>query len=228
MESTAIVRRLGSVAGRAKRLHHHEGSRVRPPRVVLALAALFTLALTTTVVPQASAASASAASAPSRGAASEGVFRPAAVAAMPLTGTYMLENGATNVCLAVNAPANPTSYSNGVTVVQRTCNVGQKNQWWSWDRSTFYFHTYLNQFMCLDEDSNHNVDGDKIQIWSCGSGANQRWSWNDNYSWALQNHWNGKCADADVYNLHDGGPITAWGCVPNKPNQMWYPQQVYP
>ncbi|KAF7364653.1 hypothetical protein MVEN_00334800 [Mycena venus] len=74
---------------------------------------------------------------------------------------------------------------------------------------------------CLDVTNGMNVDGTKLQIWTCASGnTNQLWlpAGQDNtITWAGKN----KCVDLTNGNVVDGNQIQIWDCDAQNDNQKW-------
>jgi len=73
---------------------------------------------------------------------------------------------------------------------------------------------------CLDADApGVNNNGDKVQLWDCWNGANQRWSTNNGH---FVNQASGKCLDADLGGINNNGDkVQLWDCW-NGANQNWY------
>lgn len=82
------------------------------------------------------------------------------------------------------------------------------------------------QHYCLDANlgSGKLYNGDKVQIWSCNGGSNQKWRWNGS---ALENADTTDgvfCLDATdstASQIADGDQIQLWNCN-GRPNQNWY------
>ncbi|KAJ6493311.1 ricin B lectin domain-containing protein [Mycena sanguinolenta] len=74
---------------------------------------------------------------------------------------------------------------------------------------------------CLDVTNGANVDGTKLQIWTCASGnTNQLWlpaGQDSTITWAGQN----KCVDLTNGLVTDGNQIQIWDCDAQNGNQRW-------
>ncbi|PVF97136.1 hypothetical protein CPB86DRAFT_786120 [Serendipita vermifera] len=71
---------------------------------------------------------------------------------------------------------------------------------------------------CLDVPSGNDVDGNKLQIWTCGAGnLNQKWTFPagpERIQWANHN----KCVDLDTGIL--GNQAQIWTCQSGNANQI--------
>ncbi|KAJ7210583.1 ricin B lectin domain-containing protein, partial [Mycena haematopus] len=74
---------------------------------------------------------------------------------------------------------------------------------------------------CLDATNGANVDGTKLQIWTCASGnTNQLWlpaGQDSTITWAGQN----KCVDLTNGNIENGNQVQIWDCDAQNDNQKW-------
>jgi hypothetical protein len=109
------------------------------------------------------------------------------------------------------------SNTNGAAVTIQTCTGVDAQKWRFEGGSVKTFGT-----KCLDVIDGVNINGQKLQIWDCGSGSvNQQWyytPWGDNHL-AWTDH--GKCLDLSDGNLGDGNKPQIWDCSGTNPNQVW-------
>ncbi|GAA1514333.1 arabinofuranosidase catalytic domain-containing protein [Sphaerisporangium rubeum] len=70
---------------------------------------------------------------------------------------------------------------------------------------------------CVDVPNSRTTNGTQVQIWDCGSGANQRWT--STSSRQLQVYGN-KCLDANGQGTANGTQVIIWDCNGGT-NQQW-------
>ena len=76
-----------------------------------------------------------------------------------------------------------------------------------------------NSNLCLDAVSQHIGNGDKVQLWTCNGGSQQRWFLNGT---ELQNGANRHlCLDATSQHIGNGDQIQLWTCNGGS-QQQWY------
>ncbi|KAF8636151.1 hypothetical protein AX17_003754 [Amanita inopinata Kibby_2008] len=128
----------------------------------------------------------------------------------PFTGKLLIEPGLNNgKCLTA-------AYNgNGAAVTIQGCTGSDSQNWvFSGGRVIVFGNK------CLDVTSGNNVDGNKLQIWTCYSGnANQQWYYTGDNRLSWTNH--GKCMDLTGGNQSDGNRIQIWSCTYKNPNQIW-------
>lgn len=108
---------------------------------------------------------------------------------------------------------------------------------WYWDGAYFHnewswYNTTSEYCLAVNEGGGaQSADGHAAVVYddagslSCVAQTNLRFSVNSDGS--IQNHWNGKCLDANnLTAFHNGTSIAYWGCVPNKRNQEWTFQEL--
>jgi hypothetical protein len=72
--------------------------------------------------------------------------------------------------------------------------------------------------MCLDVTNGQNVNGNKLQIWTCTGGPNQQFVFTNG---ALQWKGSDKCVDLTDGNHAAGTRVQLWQCFSGNSNQMW-------
>ncbi|KAJ7721911.1 ricin B lectin domain-containing protein [Mycena metata] len=141
----------------------------------------------------------------------------------------ILSRSQLNVVLAVKGQpfcVGAASNSDGAAVTLMGCGVGNggpnpPNANFTWFAPfaplTGTIRTYDNK--CLDVTNGNNVDGVKLQIWTCGTNnPNQQFKVNrQTIEWAGS----GKCLDLTDGNSTIGNPIQLWDCTDNNINQEW-------
>ncbi|PFH48479.1 carbohydrate-binding module family 13 protein [Amanita thiersii Skay4041] len=125
-------------------------------------------------------------------------------------GKLLLEPGLNNgKCLTA------ASNANGAAVTIQSCTGTDSQHWVFSGGSVIAFGD-----KCLDVTEGQNVDGTKLQIWTCGTGnQNQQWFYTGDNRLAWTNH--GKCMDLTSGNQSDGNRIQIWSCTNNNANQIW-------
>jgi hypothetical protein len=71
--------------------------------------------------------------------------------------------------------------------------------------------------MCVDASGGEGNDGDRVILWRCHGGANQKWSVNDD---GEITGINGKCLDVFAFRTEDGTRVVIRGCH-GRLNQLW-------
>jgi hypothetical protein len=140
-------------------------------------------------------------------------------------GGAVIRNAQSGKCL--DADGNHLD-QNGDRVQLWDCNGGDNQKWYlepvnPQNPSQFRLRNVADQ-KCLDADANGlNNNGDKVQLWGCGSGLEQRWlvyhgSGND---LVFKNMADGKVLDADANGINNNGDRVQvwdwWGGA----NQIW-------
>ncbi|KAF8531130.1 carbohydrate-binding module family 13 protein [Gautieria morchelliformis] len=118
------------------------------------------------------------------------------------------------------------SNTDGAAVTLQTC-TGADSQKWTFDSGS----VKVFGSKCLDVVGGQNVDGTKLQIWTCSTNQdpNQQFFYTGNYRLAWSNH--GKCTDLSNGSLNDGNQLQVWTCGGGNPNQVWntgYPASALP
>ncbi|KAF5331745.1 hypothetical protein D9758_017188 [Tetrapyrgos nigripes] len=129
------------------------------------------------------------------------------------TGQLLLEPGL-NAGKCLTASSN----SDGATVTIQTC-TGSDAQKWTFTNNNGAIKVFDNK--CLDVKDGQNVNGVKLQIWTCSTGGNpnQNFFYTGDYHLSWTNH--GKCMDLPDGNTGNGNPIQLWDCSNTNPNQIW-------
>lgn len=131
-------------------------------------------------------------------------------------GALLIQPGITStLCLTAK------SDTDGAIVTTETC-TGSANQKWTFSGGSM--HVFSNK--CLDVTNGNATNGNKLQIWTCGSGnQNQQFYynfWNNQLSW----HNKGKCVDLSGGRTTTGNQIQIWACNGNG-NQVWNSGYMY-
>ncbi|KAF7374044.1 hypothetical protein MSAN_00285100 [Mycena sanguinolenta] len=119
-------------------------------------------------------------------------------------------------CLSV------ASNADGAAVTIETCNeITAFNTWVLPEGEGQVGNIQIFGDKCLDVTNGDNVDGTKLQIWTCASGnTNQMWvpaGDQSTITWAGQN----KCVDLTNGLVTDGNQIQIWDCDTLNENQKW-------
>ncbi|KAH8814760.1 carbohydrate-binding module family 13 protein [Flagelloscypha sp. PMI_526] len=134
------------------------------------------------------------------------------------TGDLLIETG-NNAGKCLTAASN----SNGAAVTISTCTGADAQKWKFEGGSVKVFGS-----KCLDVIDGKNVNGQKLQIWTCASGnKNQQWyytPWGDNHL-AWTDH--GRCMDLTDGKLTDGNRPQIWDCSNKNANQIWTVGYMY-
>lgn len=107
------------------------------------------------------------------------------------------------------------SNTNGAHVTIQPCTGATAQQW-------TFTGTQVKVFgnKCLDVTNGQNVNGVKLQIWTCSSNnPNQKFSYTRDYRLSWTNH--GKCTDLTGGSLASGNRIQLWACSGGNANQVW-------
>ena len=126
--------------------------------------------------------------------------------------TAMIISGHTPLCLDVTG-ANRNA---GAFVGTFFCN-GSPAQQFNKDGSG-RIHVYGNgSNLCLNAAGSRPANGDRLIIWPCNDGANEKFSFNGNRLIGIA----GRCV-----GIKDGwkwilGTVVMWTCLPNAPEQTW-------
>ncbi|KAJ7193906.1 ricin B lectin domain-containing protein [Mycena pura] len=142
---------------------------------------------------------------------------------LPLAGSYRINFPDTNPdgtfkCVTMSDD------SDGAPVVIQDCDfAGPSNQVWS-----FVGSTIRQGDKCLDVTDGQNVDGVKLQVWTCVDGnTNQEFQHsggailnqpNDIIEWLTHPN---KCMDLTDGDETNGNQIQMWTCFSGNTNQMW-------
>jgi hypothetical protein len=141
------------------------------------------------------------------------------------SGGAVIRNYQSGKCL--DADANYLS-QNGDRVQLWDCNGGDNQKWYLEpinpnDPSQLRLRNVADD-KCLDADANNiNNNGDKVQLWACGGGTEQKWRVYTGSTNVLvfQNLANGKVLDADANGINNNGDRVQvwdwWGGA----NQIW-------
>ncbi|MBP2708504.1 ricin-type beta-trefoil lectin domain protein [Microbispora sp. RL4-1S] len=70
---------------------------------------------------------------------------------------------------------------------------------------------------CVDVPNGSTTNGTQVQLWDCGSGTNQRWTYTSGKQ--LQVYGN-KCLDANGQGTSNGTQVIIWDCN-GQANQQW-------
>ncbi|KAF8896644.1 carbohydrate-binding module family 13 protein [Infundibulicybe gibba] len=108
------------------------------------------------------------------------------------------------------------SNSDGAIVTIQTCTGAAAQKWTFNSGSVKVFGD-----KCLDVTGGSDIDGVKLQIWTCSTNQNpnQQFSysvWNYDLTWANHN----KCMDLTDGNQSDGNRVQLWSCN-SSINQVW-------
>ncbi|KAJ7202704.1 ricin B lectin domain-containing protein [Mycena haematopus] len=121
-----------------------------------------------------------------------------------------------NNCLAA------ASNADGAAVIIETCtNATALNSWVFPQGEGVVGTIQIFGDKCLDATNGVDVDGTKLQIWTCASGnTNQLWlpAGQDNtITWAGQN----MCVDLTNGSVENGNQVQIWDCDASNDNQKW-------
>ncbi|KAG9095175.1 hypothetical protein FS749_010930 [Ceratobasidium sp. UAMH 11750] len=106
----------------------------------------------------------------------------------------------------------------GAPVVVADCNGGAGQKWTFAGGSSGNIKLYGDK--CLDVVNGQNVDGAKLQIWTCGNNnPNQNWYYTGDNHLSWKNH--GKCVDLTGGSMNNGNVAQVWSCTNQNPNQVW-------
>ncbi|KAF5338247.1 hypothetical protein D9758_012833 [Tetrapyrgos nigripes] len=111
----------------------------------------------------------------------------------------------------------PSSNADNAAVTIGSCNANAASQQWTISNGN------LKVFgKCLDVTNGQDVNGVKMQIYTCYQGnTNQQFRYSDNHiAWLGPNGY-AKCLDLTDGNTNDGNPIQLWDCSSNNQNQIW-------
>lgn len=141
-------------------------------------------------------------------------------------GSFQLKALRNNFCLTTNSP------QNGSRVVQRAECVSEMDPAVS-DYVRFtpmddgkYRISFTNSGRCMDVTGASKVNGEKVQIWDCHTGANQRWELrrvapiDQAQVYSLVNEVSGKCLDVTDRSLTSGTQLQVWSCT-REANQVF-------
>jgi len=107
------------------------------------------------------------------------------------------------------------SNTNGATVTIQTCTGAAAQKWTFTSGSVKIFDN-----KCLDITGGVTTNGNKLQIWTCGTGnQNQQFYYTTDNHLSWTNH--GKCVDLSGGSLADGNRIQIWDCSGSNANQVW-------
>ncbi|KAJ7189488.1 carbohydrate-binding module family 13 protein [Mycena pura] len=107
------------------------------------------------------------------------------------------------------------SNTDGATVTIQTCTGAAAQKWTFTGGSVKIFDN-----KCLDVTGGVTTNGNKLQIWTCGTGnQNQQFYYTTDNHLSWTNH--GKCADLSGGSLADGNRIQIWDCSGPNANQIW-------
>ena len=139
----------------------------------------------------------------------------------PLTATpglYQLVASHSQKCLDVPG----WSLTDGVPVIQWTCNGGDNQTWRLEAASDGYSHLVARHSgKCLDVSGLSTEDGAEIIQWPCHSGENQQWRVElGTEGYQLVARHSGKCLDVAGGSTNDGGSVIQWSCHGGA-NQTW-------
>ncbi|KAF9263020.1 hypothetical protein L218DRAFT_988002 [Marasmius fiardii PR-910] len=121
-----------------------------------------------------------------------------------------------------------SSNTTGATVVIQDCGANISEQDWTFTPFAQGSSPQPLKVLgdkCLDVIGGSNVDGTKLQIWTCVPGnTNQLWTplGDSTFQWAGTN----KCIDLTNGNITNGNQLQVWTCDPNNSNQQWSPAPV--
>lgn len=111
--------------------------------------------------------------------------------------------------------------TNGSPVVIADCN-GSVDQQFTFSNGAV---TAYNGVMCLDVTNGSDVNGNKLQLYTCYAGSTyQQWYYTGDYHLAWTNH--GRCVDLPSGSTANGNQVQIWDCQggetnPYTPNQTW-------
>ncbi|KAF9266440.1 carbohydrate-binding module family 13 protein [Marasmius fiardii PR-910] len=119
-----------------------------------------------------------------------------------------------------------SSNQDGATVSISTCNSSEGQKWTFTNGQVKVFSD-----KCLDVTGGNNVNGVKMQIWTCSNNGspNQQFWYTGDLHLAWTNH--GKCLDLPNGDLSDGTRPQMWDCYNWNDNQYWnvgYPADALP
>lgn len=108
------------------------------------------------------------------------------------------------------------SNSDGAQVTMQACTGADSQKWVFNDGSMKVFGN-----KCLDVVDGANVDGTKLQIWTCSDNKNpnQQWYYTGDRHIAWTDH--GRCIDLTDGSLTDGNRPQLWSCDGGNTNQVW-------
>jgi hypothetical protein len=107
---------------------------------------------------------------------------------------------------------------NGAQVVLADCTGGSSQEWTFTGKGT----VTLYGTKCLDVTNGVNSNGNKLQVWDCGTNnPNQQWFYEGYGANQLQWKNKGKCMDLTNGVLTDGNQVQIWTCSGSNPNQVW-------
>ncbi|KAF8191951.1 ricin B lectin domain-containing protein [Mycena galopus ATCC 62051] len=143
---------------------------------------------------------------------------------LPLAASYRITFSDTNAQEGVFKCVTMSDDSDGAPVVIQDCDfTGPSNQVWSFSGSTI-----RQGDKCIDVTDGRNVDGVKLQAWTCADGnTNQQFQ---HLGGAVLNqpddiiHWLAhpdKCMDLTNGAETNGTQIQMWTCFSGNTNQMW-------
>ncbi|KAJ7052012.1 carbohydrate-binding module family 13 protein [Mycena amicta] len=108
------------------------------------------------------------------------------------------------------------SNTDGAIVTISTCTGLAAQQWTFTGGAVKIF----NNTKCLDITDGKTTNGNKLQIWTCGSGnANQQFYYTGDVHLSWTNH--GKCLDLSGGSTADGNRPQIWDCSGSNANQIW-------
>jgi beta-galactosidase len=70
---------------------------------------------------------------------------------------------------------------------------------------------------CVDVPNSSTTNGTQTQLWDCGGGSNQRWSYTSGKQLQV---YGSKCLDANAQGTSNGTQVIIWDCN-GQPNQQW-------